>query len=422
MRTIIVIAAFATLFPAAAGTASAAPRNLNEYLKENLPQESGALLRAVSEKFADYALESLSGRKQDAAKEVLAVLASICQGQDPARAAAVAFAAYRGISRGADVAFVDAVVRHGCDAGLDADTLSGWASGFAQMTSNKVPPEVAVELVLLADEGHWTWDTFNIVKWGLAHGGKKGYSPKKYAGYIFAKLRQDASAPGRTVADAQALFAKGEPDVPDYAFAKYPAEPEQAQPKPEQDRRVKAEPAPAPALSAPRAKPAGVPVTLYWHMADDADVYLNGQPLRDYSPSFQSRGDEAPRPAFSTSAVLSSGDVFTVGGRRGGSYGFMLIAADASGRVVFMSDSQAWKAYTPGDRPDWFNPSAALDSPTKPVSVQADPWYPQKELNAKFQNKALSIWDSPAERFAHLYGVVTLDEAALRAPGTQSGE
>jgi hypothetical protein len=44
--------------------------------------------------------------------------------------------------------------------------------------------------------------------------------------------------------------------------------------------------------------------------------------------SDKTRGDEAPRPAFSALATLKKGDVFTVSGRRGGSYGFMLIAND----------------------------------------------------------------------------------------------
>ena len=156
-------------------------------------------------------------------------------------------------------------------------------------------------------------------------------------------------------------------------------------------------------------------VTLYWHMADDADVYLNGKPLRRYEPSFKTRPDEAPQPAFAASATLREGDVFTVGGRRGGSFGFMLIAVDAAGRVVFQTNGQSWKAYEPGDRPDWFNPQVALASSAKPVTVQPDPWYPQKELNAKYGNKALSIWNTPADTFAYLYGIVGGGIAAERS-------
>lgn len=154
---------------------------------------------------------------------------------------------------------------------------------------------------------------------------------------------------------------------------------------------------------------AEIPVTIYWHMADDADVYLNGVPLRSYDPSFKTRGDEAPHPAFSASATLKNGDIFTVGGRRGGSYGFMLIAVDNSGRVVFKTDQRNWKVYMPGDRPDWFFPMTAKASPKSPVAVQPDPWYPQKELNKKYNNIALSIWGAPSERFSYLVGTVALE-------------
>jgi hypothetical protein len=158
--------------------------------------------------------------------------------------------------------------------------------------------------------------------------------------------------------------------------------------------------APAPA--------AGVPVTLFWHMADDADVYLNGVALRDYQPSFRTRGDEAPRPAFSAQAVLRNGDVFTVGGRRGGSYGFMLIAVDGRGRIVFKTDSQSWRIYNPGERADWYLPAVAAAVPKGPVTIQPNPWHPQQDLNRKFGNQALSIWASPADRFAFLTATVVL--------------
>jgi hypothetical protein len=154
----------------------------------------------------------------------------------------------------------------------------------------------------------------------------------------------------------------------------------------------------------------GIAVTVYWHMADDADVYLNGKPLRYYEPSFKTRGDEAPQAAFSASAILNNGDVFTVGGRRGGSFGFMLIAVDSSDRVVFKTDQQSWKVYEPGDRADWYNQQVAMSSPTQPVTVQPDPWYPQKELNKKFGDIALSIWGAPSERFSYLTATVSLVE------------
>ncbi|HOI74258.1 MAG TPA: hypothetical protein PLO63_08935 [Syntrophales bacterium] len=161
-------------------------------------------------------------------------------------------------------------------------------------------------------------------------------------------------------------------------------------------------PEPQPRLSS------GIPVTLYWHMADDADVYLNGVPLRRYQPSFRTRGDEAPLPAFSAPATLRNGDVFTVGGRRGGSFGFMLVAVDESGRVVFKTDQQSWRVYRPGERADWYLPAVAAASPKDAVTVQPNPWHPQKDLNRKFGNQAFSIWASPSDRFAFLTAKVVL--------------
>ena len=51
----------------------------------------------------------------------------------------------------------------------------------------------------------------------------------------------------------------------------------------------------------------------------------------EYKPDFRSRGDEA-RKIFSAKAQLGVGDVFTVGGRRGGSYGFLLVFVRKYGR------------------------------------------------------------------------------------------
>ncbi|ACD95713.1 galactose-binding domain-containing protein [Trichlorobacter lovleyi] len=156
----------------------------------------------------------------------------------------------------------------------------------------------------------------------------------------------------------------------------------------------------------------GTPVTIYWHMADDADVYLNGKALRSYSPSFKTRPDEAPRPAFSARATLHNGDIFTVGGRRGGSFGLMLLAVDDGGRIVFKTDRSSWAVYEPDERSDWYEPAVANSSAKRPVTVQPDPWYPQKELNARYHNTALSIWSEPDKRFAYLVGTVRLSDQA----------
>ncbi|MBI5211472.1 MAG: AbfB domain-containing protein [Elusimicrobia bacterium] len=221
---------------------------------------------------------------------------------------------------------------------------------------------------------------------------------------------EEPAAPARPEAKPVAPpVVKSKPAAPPEVAPK-PAEPP-AKPRP----AVKPEPAPEPAprRDPPPAPPKrrAVPVTLYWHMADDADVYLNGSPLRPYSPSFKTRPDEAPLPAFSAKAELADGDVFTVGGRRGGSFGFMLIATDASGAVVFMTDQRAWKVYKPGEREDWFKPETARSCESEPVTVQPSPWGPQTTLNGQHGNKASSIWSAPSERFAYLHGTVRLPGA-----------
>lgn len=173
------------------------------------------------------------------------------------------------------------------------------------------------------------------------------------------------------------------------------------------------------------AATAGIPVTIYWHMADTADLYLNGVALRRYEPAFRSRGDEAPLPAFSAATTLKNGDVFTVGGRRGGSFGFMLIAVDAANRVVFKTDAENWRVYLPGERGDWYLPAVAASSPQTPVVVQPNPWHPQRELNSKYGNIAASIWGAPSERFSYLTAVVQLAGhpplTENRPPGTGGG-
>ena len=158
----------------------------------------------------------------------------------------------------------------------------------------------------------------------------------------------------------------------------------------------------------------GIPVTLYWHMADDADVYLNGSPLRMYEPSYRYRGDEAPHPPFSYRTTLRDGDLFTVGGRRGGSFGFMLIAVDDYGKPVFTTNTRDWSVYYPGERRDW--PVLSQYGPRRPVMVQANPWGPQRDLNQRFGYPAQSIWSDPADRFAHLVGIVALAQAAWAPP------
>ena len=149
----------------------------------------------------------------------------------------------------------------------------------------------------------------------------------------------------------------------------------------------------------------GSSVTIHWTVADDADVYLNGKPLREYKPDFRSRRDEAYK-RFSAKARLGVGDVFTVGGRRGGSYGFLLVALDKQGRTVWQTDTRNWRAYVPGDEKKWYLPSVAAGSRKTKVTVNPRPWHIQNTMRRELRVKAQSIWPGPSSRRAYLVSVV----------------
>jgi hypothetical protein len=157
------------------------------------------------------------------------------------------------------------------------------------------------------------------------------------------------------------------------------------------------------------ASGSGIPVTLHWTIADDADVYLNGKPLRQYTPDFHRRGDEAYM-AFEAAVALKTGDVITVGGRRGGSYGITLFALTKDGRLVFKTDTTHWKVYVPGpeDAQKWYLPAVPLRSQTMPVAVQPLPFPTHRTLTEAHKVKVECIWDKPTAQTAFLYAVVDL--------------
>ena len=136
----------------------------------------------------------------------------------------------------------------------------------------------------------------------------------------------------------------------------------------------------------------GTPGRIYWSCADDADVYLNGEPLRNYTPDFHTRPDEANQ-EFTAAARIAKGDIITVGARRGGSFGFLMVVLDESGKVIFRTDARKWQIYYPRDNQGWYLPATAARSRKGKVSLQPQPWPPQRGLQSRFDSKALSIWD-----------------------------
>ena len=151
-----------------------------------------------------------------------------------------------------------------------------------------------------------------------------------------------------------------------------------------------------------------VACTLHWSCADVADVYLNGKPLRDYSTDFRRRPDEAPK-RFSAKADLRDGDVLTVGARRGGSWGFLLVAVDANNKVVWRTDDENWSVYSPKSEKDWHLPrSAAGVMQKKKPTIQPHPWSPQKQITDQLDPKAASIWTQQDAKTTYLVSTIKL--------------
>lgn len=146
-------------------------------------------------------------------------------------------------------------------------------------------------------------------------------------------------------------------------------------------------------------------LTLCWSCADDADVYLNGKPLKPYRPDFRTRGDEANQ-VFTEEASVSQGDVITVGARRGGSFGFVLVVADKHSKVVRKTDQRHWKSYEPKDKEQWYLPKQASQSPKRSVMVNPAPWPPQIGIQKKFKGGE-SIWTREQDQTA--FFVSTID-------------
>ncbi|MDD4871908.1 MAG: hypothetical protein PHR77_15225 [Kiritimatiellae bacterium] len=131
--------------------------------------------------------------------------------------------------------------------------------------------------------------------------------------------------------------------------------------------------------------------TVRWSCADDADVYINGKPLREYKPDFINRPEEAQKD-FSTKTTITIGDIITVGCKRGGAYGFLMTILDNNGKVVWNTNIDQWETYTPSDKKKWQQPQLALkDEKGKPTIVQ-NPFFPQAKLQSTYDSTAQSIW------------------------------
>ncbi len=166
------------------------------------------LLEAIKTRFADYGFQVVNAQRKAAIPVVLHVITEGSFDEAPAdRVAEVAFAAYQAVSRGADPEVVEGIALYGYRKKLPGDRLALWANGFRNLTENKVPREVAADLVRVAMEKDIPDAGFNILKWALVDGVKKGYDPKAYATYLFGNVFE-GKAPGRVSGDAAIAFAR----------------------------------------------------------------------------------------------------------------------------------------------------------------------------------------------------------------------
>ncbi|MHC4505084.1 MAG: hypothetical protein ACYTFI_17400, partial [Planctomycetota bacterium] len=147
------------------------------------------------------------------------------------------------------------------------------------------------------------------------------------------------------------------------------------------------------------------PATIHWLMADNMDIYQNGEPLRTYTPSFRTRRDEARRKsAFSADIILRPGDVFTVGGRRGGSYGGTVVVVDKQDKLVWCSNVRDWRVYEPADPERWYLPDVAMRSRQSPVRVARSFGY-QAQMRRDHYDIPQPIWGDESQRLVYMVGV-----------------
>ncbi|MBI5629492.1 MAG: C40 family peptidase [Elusimicrobia bacterium] len=236
-------------------------QNVVEYLAAALEKDRGfsadersEILEAVKERFASYALQVVPKDRPDAAQAALHMLVEGSLDAAPAeRIAEVAFSAYQAISRGAPREVVEGIALYGYRKKVSAESLSVWANGYQQLVENRVPGDVAADLVRNAMEGEWEDSSFNTLKWALVQGIKENFEIRDYAVYLFGNMAKNGRKPGALCESARAYFRKlktsgAKPELPSYegAFSRKPAEKFVYEAKPQ------SEPVPRPAVEAPK--------------------------------------------------------------------------------------------------------------------------------------------------------------------------
>jgi len=212
-------------------------KNVLETLNAALATDQGydaagraKILSAIKARFADYGLQVVDEKRKNAIPVVLHVITEGSFDEAaPERVAEVAFAAYQAMSRGADPEVVEGIALYGYRKKIPGERLAVWANGYHHLTENKVPGDVAADLVRVAMEKDLPDSDFNILKWAMVDSVKKGYDSKDYATYLFGHVFE-GKGPGRAANDATFLFAKAKKEhrraeLPPYegVFTKSPA-------------------------------------------------------------------------------------------------------------------------------------------------------------------------------------------------------
>ena len=222
-------ALLSALLAVAAGAQAAPRQNVGEYLSAQLDTDAGfsvpekaQLLDALRQRFAAYANDVVHPDRPQAAQVVMRM---IIEGRfddvSYDRISDVAFAAYQAISRGAPADVVEGIALYGYRKKISADHISAWSNGYAQMTANRVPGEIAAGLVHDAMEQDWDDATFDTLKWSLVQAAKEGFNLNDYAVYLLGHMADGGRRPGELTGAAQAYFkklarSKAKPELPAY--------------------------------------------------------------------------------------------------------------------------------------------------------------------------------------------------------------
>ena len=159
-----------------------------------------------------------------------------------------------------------------------------------------------------------------------------------------------------------------------------------------------------------------VSTRLYWAVAGRRTCTSTANPCES---SCRTSGPELESDAvFMTDVVLHDGDVITVGVRCDKACGFLLVAVDPDGAVVWATDEKHWNAYVPKDPSHWWRPSVVQESPEAVRQGRAGRLARPAEGRTQRQGFAHPIWGKDVQE-TYLFSVIRIPVGARpeSAPG-----